>query len=177
MKVHKYSGAGLAAAHLTRKLKEYGRQNDVRILDVGCGTGLVGEELQKYGCKNIDGADLSAEMLKLAEAKGIYGSLYQGAVGCQNLCIPANEYDAAISVGVFTSKHVGSEGFDDLVHVVKPGGLACFSLRDMPLSDETEYQRKMDQLTQEGKWKLIMKDYNPIYFVDYGAWCYIYQIL
>ena len=50
-------------------LKSYSDQKGVnlaeaRILDFGCGTGLVGKELVKQGCKKIDGIDCSAEMLK-----------------------------------------------------------------------------------------------------------------
>lgn len=67
-----YIGPAVAADQLTRKLKEFGHKNDVSILDLGCGTGLVGEELYKRGYKNIDGLDLCAKFMKVAEAKGIY---------------------------------------------------------------------------------------------------------
>ena len=158
--------------HLTRKLKEYGRAADVCILDVGCGTGLVGEELHKRGYKNINGVDLSAKMLNVAKAKDIYRSLHKGAVGsleCKDLGVAANQYDAAISVGVFTSKHVSSEGFNDLVHVVKPGGLVYFSIKEGSFNDpENTYGEKMEQFEQEGKWKLVMKDYNPVH-ISHGA--------
>ena len=53
-----YTGHIVEVEHLTQVLKQYGYANDVRILDVGCGTGLVGEELYKRGYKNIDGVDL-----------------------------------------------------------------------------------------------------------------------
>ena len=79
---------------------------------MGHGTGLVGEELHQRGYKNIDGIDLSADMLSVAKAKDIYGSLYKSAVGsleCKDLCVAAKLYGTAISVGVFTSKHVGIE--------------------------------------------------------------------
>ena len=52
-----------------------------RILDFGCGTGLVGKELFKHGCKKIDGIDCSAEMLKQAKAKGIYSDMYHVTLG------------------------------------------------------------------------------------------------
>ena len=174
-----YSGHVVAVENFTRKVSKYGYPNDVLILDIGCGTGLVGEELHKNGYKNIDGVDFSPDMLKLAKEKGIYSSLRQGAVGspeCKDLGIAANQYDVAISVGLFSLKHANSEGFNDLVHVVKPGGLVCFSMRELTFNDST-YQEKMDQLAQEGKWKLILKDYNPSYFSHDGAWCFVYQIL
>ena len=94
----------------------------------------------------------------------IYRSLYKGAVGsleCKDLGVSANQYYAAFSVGVFTSKHVGSEGFNDLVHVVKPGGLVYFSIQKRSFNDSANtYGEKMEQFEQEGKWKLIMKDFT-----------------
>ena len=47
-----------------------------KILDVGCGTGLSGFSLRKFGFKNIDGLDLSKEMLKIASDKKIYKMLF-----------------------------------------------------------------------------------------------------
>ena len=46
-----------------------------RILDYGCGTGLSGLALQLVGFKNIDGLDVSKEMVSLAEKKSIYRNL------------------------------------------------------------------------------------------------------
>jgi hypothetical protein len=36
------------------------------------GTGLVGEELKELGFSNIDGSDMSGEILRKAEAKVMY---------------------------------------------------------------------------------------------------------
>ena len=38
---------------------------DAKIYDAGCGTGLVGVELKKYGFTNFYGADLSQKLLDL----------------------------------------------------------------------------------------------------------------
>ena len=38
---------------------------DIKIYDAGCGTGLVGVELKKYGFSNFYGADLSQKLLDL----------------------------------------------------------------------------------------------------------------
>ncbi|KFE36830.1 type 12 methyltransferase [Thioclava atlantica] len=45
-----------------------------RVLDLGCGTGLMGVEL-RAGADELEGWDISAEMLREAEAKGIYDRL------------------------------------------------------------------------------------------------------
>lgn len=48
-----------------------------RMLDLGCGTGLAGEALRDL-CARIDGVDLSAGMLELADERGAYDELYMG---------------------------------------------------------------------------------------------------
>jgi len=46
-----------------------------RVLDLGCGTGMVAENfLDKAG--EIDGVDLSPKMLEHAQAKGVYANLF-----------------------------------------------------------------------------------------------------
>ena len=52
-------------------LKKYSLNKNSKILDAGCGTGLVGIELKKYGCLHIDGVDFSQDMLDLVP-QGIY---------------------------------------------------------------------------------------------------------
>ena len=42
---------------------KYEDNKDTLIFDAGCGTGLVGVELKKYGFKNFHGADLSQTLL------------------------------------------------------------------------------------------------------------------
>lgn len=69
---NEYIGPALGAEQLVEKLKEFGYGKDASILDLGCGTGAAGVRLQNLGYKNIDGADLSSEMLKEAEKKGVY---------------------------------------------------------------------------------------------------------
>jgi len=46
-------------------LRKYALNKNSKILDAGCGTGLVGIELKKYGYSNIEGVDFSQSMLDL----------------------------------------------------------------------------------------------------------------
>jgi len=45
---------------------------DVEVLDLGCGTGLVGQHLNERGFGNISGVDVSGNMLEEAAAKNVY---------------------------------------------------------------------------------------------------------
>ena len=169
------------AEALSKTLEDLGYKKDATILDFGCGTGAVGDELHKHGHTAIDGVDFCEEMLKIAKTKGVYKKLSQGIMGsdgCKDLGIGPNQYDAAICIGVFTVGHVKGKGFDDLVHVLKPGGIACFSVRDCIANNPSYgYQEKMNELSNEGKWKLVKKSYEKYHNEDPMAWIYIYQKL
>lgn len=98
---------------------------DRPVLDLGCGTGLVGVELGDHGFERIDGFDLSEPMMEQAGARGIYGHLLVGDLN-QPLTIPDGAYGAAICNGTFTSGHVGAGCLDEILRIIEPGGVfAC----------------------------------------------------
>jgi SAM-dependent methyltransferase len=66
-----YSGPAISA----RLLRQYLDDSDASLLDAGCGTGLVGIELQALGYRRIDGFDLSESMIEQAGASGVYRKL------------------------------------------------------------------------------------------------------
>jgi predicted TPR repeat methyltransferase len=78
------------------------------ILDMGCGTGLVGQLLFDAGYQIIDGLDLSFEMLEKARALGVYRALGEADLTEQLTLEPI--YQAVICVGVFS--HQPSQPFD-----------------------------------------------------------------
>ena len=45
---------------------------DAKILDFGCGTGLSGKAMQSAGFSNLEGVDISAEMLEKAQVRNVY---------------------------------------------------------------------------------------------------------
>ena len=107
---------------------EYLKDSKLKIIDVGCGTGLVGLELKNLGFSNFDGIDISQEMIDIARGRG-YNSLFLGNLN-KLLPIGSNSYDAALCVGVFTHGHVGPERFSELVRIVKPEGIICFTINE-----------------------------------------------
>jgi len=124
-----------------------------RILDAGCGTGLVGEQLIEHGYTNLEALDYSAEMLKEAEAKNIYSRHMQADLS-KPLDIPGNTYDAIVCTGTFTYGHVTPDGFDELVRITKPGGTICFTVREGAYEDHG-YAERLQKLESDGQWKLL----------------------
>lgn len=102
-----------------------------RIIDAGCGTGLVGEELSRRGVRCIDGFDLSAAMVAEAGRLNVYTRL-RGGVDLNRpvTAFPAGHYDVAVSCGVFTSGHVPPPALMHLLALVKRGGLCVVSTRE-----------------------------------------------
>ncbi|MGB3316091.1 MAG: class I SAM-dependent methyltransferase [Albidovulum sp.] len=92
------------------------------VLDVGAGTGLVGEALARAGIAPADGLDNSADMLAVAAEKGVYCRTITADL-THPLPLPDNTYSGCVSAGTFTTGHVGPEAFAELLRVVTPGAL------------------------------------------------------
>ena len=117
----------------------------------------------------------------VARSKGLYKNF------CTELIVPGKElsiatytYDAAISIGVFTKGHVKGEGFDEMVRVVRPGGLICFSIRsDVMFDKDYGYEEKMAQLLEKKAWKLLSKSLEPYHEAGEMMKCsmFVYQVL
>lgn len=92
------------------------------VLDVGAGTGLVGEALAGAGIAPVDALDISAEMLTAAAAKGVYRATIEADL-TRTLPLPDNHYSGIISAGTFTTGHVGPKAFGELMRVARPGAI------------------------------------------------------
>ena len=103
------------------------------VLDVGCGTGVGGVELRHHGPWPIDGLDLSPEMLVKAgdkiddDGNPVYRHLHEANV-LEPLDLGEDRYGGIISIGTFTHGHVGPQAIDQLVTLVRPGGLLSLGI-------------------------------------------------
>jgi len=132
--------------------QEYMKDNSARIIDVGCGTGLVGVELKNSGFTNFDGIDISQEMIDIAKQRG-YSKLFIGSLN-ESLPFESNEYDVAFCVGVFTHGHVGSDRLDELVRIVKSGGIICFTINE-GVYETYGFNSKIQKLESENVLKVL----------------------
>ena len=132
------------------------------ILDAGAGTGLVGECLAEVGYKDLVAMDLSQGMLDEAKSKNLYNAFHQMALG-GTLDFATGEFDAVISVGVFTLGHAPANSFDELARITKPGGLIVFSLR-VDTYESGGFQRQQTGMEDSGVWELaeMTEEYQPL---------------
>ena len=90
------------------------------LLDMGCGTGLVGATLKNLGYTCIDGTDFSPEMLEVATRRDVYRTLYRHDV--TRPLESEHRYDALISVGLFSYGTPHLADLHNAVNCVKLGG-------------------------------------------------------
>ena len=156
-------------------LKKYAQNKDIKILDAGCGTGLVGVELKKYGFSNIDGVDLSKKLLNLIP-KGCYKKIEQVDLN-QPLKTKNNIYDVVMCVGTFTFGHVKPPALDEFIRIVKNKGLICFTINE-GIYEEYGFDKKIKELTESKSWNVkefFKSDY--ITTKDVEAWLCLAEII
>lgn len=149
----------------------------VKIMDVGCGTGLMGKMLNDQGYTNIDGCDLSLEMTLEADKLDVYKELTADI----DINQPINPdwkdaYDVSLSVGVFTPGHVEPEALNQMIDMTKSGGLIIVSTR-IAFYDTSDYQQVSDQLEEKRKIKLLRVDKDQPYTDDSPAHYWAYVVL
>jgi predicted TPR repeat methyltransferase len=105
------------------------RRRFARAVDLGCGTGLMGERLRPI-CDDLEGHDISAEMLRKAKAKGVYDRLVKSDL--QTLTLKRGGFDLVTAADVFM--YVGALGpvFAMAAAALMPRGLFAFSVESLP---------------------------------------------
>jgi ubiquinone/menaquinone biosynthesis C-methylase UbiE len=105
---------------------------DAKILDLGCGAGVVMEQLIRRGYTVI-GADRSADMLNLTrERLASYPAkayeLHQGT--CEQLPFATHQFDVVLCVGVFGYIDDVVGALTEIRRVLRPGGRLVMSVRN-----------------------------------------------
>ena len=107
------------------------------VLDLGCGTGLMGAALADAGVR-MDGIDISPRMLERAGARAVYTQLLHGDIPEVLATLGAARYAAVLAADTFIYFGDLTELFQRVERVLSPGGLFGFSVEGLP----------------EGRWRL-----------------------
>ncbi len=106
-------------------------KGDLRVLDLGCGTGLCGLYL-KDRCALLAGVDVSPAMLRKAHTRGIYHQLIEQDVADYLRSAPAAAFDAVIAADVLVYIGELTEIFAQVARVTTRGGVFAFSIESAP---------------------------------------------
>jgi predicted TPR repeat methyltransferase len=159
---------------IARLLTEHLADKDGSIFDIGCGTGLTCTFLHQQGYRQLDGIDLSPDMVRVAQDRSIYRHLMVGDLN-QPLETADSEYHAVISSGTFTHGHVGPEPLDEIFRILKPGGiLACTVHND--LWQTRGFEAKFKSLINSGTIECLHLKQEKYYKTgELEGWFCVYQ--
>ncbi|MEM9317202.1 MAG: methyltransferase domain-containing protein [Pseudomonadota bacterium] len=102
-------------------------------LDLGCGTGLVGEALEG-SVETLEGVDLSEGMLEIADEKELYAALYAGDAVAFVEQAEAGIFDLIIAADVLP--YLGAVGplLRSVARALAPGGVVAVSTETLDRS-------------------------------------------
>lgn len=139
------------------------------VLDAGCGTGLVGEELHRRRSDLVlDGLDVSPGMLAFARERGVYRDLAVADL-TGPVARPDDAYDAVVCVGTLTRGHLGPEPLAEMVRVVRPGGVVVATVLDT-LWEEGGFRAFVEELAAAGRARVVEAELRP-YHREEGIDC------
>jgi trans-aconitate methyltransferase len=114
-------------SQVAARFAEMAEIDDGPVVDVGCGTGLVGEALHDHGNWLVDGLDISEAMLAMAARKGCYRRLYAVDL-TEALSSSEAPWGGLISAGTYTHGHLGPQTIPPLLEHLRPGALCCIGI-------------------------------------------------
>ncbi|MEM6565918.1 MAG: methyltransferase domain-containing protein [Pseudomonadota bacterium] len=150
-----YATPGRCAAALAQFIPD----QSAPILDFGCGTGLSGLALRLAGFEQIDGLDLSEEMLAQASEKGIYRNLAQIEAHAPMPHKPG-DYTAIAAIGVIGAGAAPISVFHTLMNALAKGGKLVFSFNDHALEDPAN-EAAVTEWLDCGAAHLLFKEHGP----------------
>lgn len=134
---------------LAGTIKRYASSSGLDVLDLGCGTGLMGHLLRPLS-KTLTGIDLSTNMLDKARQRQIYDRLICGDL-TNFLQTQDQAFDLAVATDVFVYVGDLAPVFPAVRGALRMRGLFCFSVEasDEPgfvLRDTLRYAHSIDYL-------------------------------
>lgn len=142
-----------------------GKMKFIRMLDIGCGTGLVGT-LFKNNVQQLIGIDLSKKMLAEAKKKNVYDELVSGDIF--NYLLKKEKFDLIVAADVFIYVGDLDRLFSLLYRVMTPNSLLIFSTektqgQTFKLQPSGRYAHAISYIKSLSiKNKLVIKSCKPI---------------
>jgi predicted TPR repeat methyltransferase len=134
------------------------------VLDIGCGTGLVGRAAHELGFVDVDGTDLSTASIEVAQLSGNYRNITQHDFNECALPADDNTYSAAICVGVMSYAADPIGLIKEVCRVLRPSGRFVFTHRT-DLWDAQNLSEKLQSMLSAGAFASLSwtdpQDYMP----------------
>ena len=133
-----------------------------RVLDAGCGTGLVGHQLAARGFSDLTGCDISSAMLARAQEKRIYsGGCHKADIG--RMPFADASFDALACIAVLTYAESIERMFGEFDRVVRPGGTIVFSHR-VDLEEDCGFPEALAGRLDSQAWERLIVSQPRLYY-------------
>ncbi|HNZ29289.1 MAG TPA: class I SAM-dependent methyltransferase [Candidatus Goldiibacteriota bacterium] len=130
---NKILGISYKAARNIKELEKLELKSGMKVLDAGCGPGILINQLEAmYKIKGY-GCDLSKLALKRAKECGSKKIIYKNSV-LEKMPFPKNYFDAVVSFDVLEHVENKEKVLSEMARVLKPGGkllIYAISIRDL----------------------------------------------
>lgn len=127
------------------------------VIDLGCGSGLVGVALKARGVTDIVGVDYSLNQLATAKSRGCY-KWTQKLDLLEPLPLDSDQWDVTICSGCSTYLNPGV--LKEWCRVTKVGGVIAFSHKNTQLGP---YEEEQDAMERAGLWEKVYVSENLLY--------------
>lgn len=139
------------------------KEQQLKILDLGCGTGMISKELESFGA--VFAVDPSVESQDFCGKKGIK-NFYKGSA--ENIPFDDNVFDVVVMLDVLEHIKDDASTVKEVRRVLKPGGAFIFFVPALPFlwSEHDEvflhfrrYTRKTLSALFAEEWKMLRMSY------------------
>lgn len=97
----------------------FGDRTDLRLADIGCGTGALTKELERYG--ECIGVDFSEQAVSFCRSRGVR-NVQQGTA--EDTGFEANTFDVVLCLDVLEHLQDDTKGVAEIHRILKPDGIA-----------------------------------------------------
>jgi len=137
----------------------------VQVLDLACGTGLLGDMIASHGYVNIDGLDSSLKMLDQARIKTCFKEHILASIDPEKLLPLADDiYDVVVCSNGFAPGQIYPEAIEEILRIIKPGGYLLITMKDGLAAISPSFARfdnHLEELNRAGKCEVSL---GPVIF-------------
>ena len=140
--------------------------SELRVLDLGAGNGMMGEQLRKHGVARLVGVDIIPEAKEAAERDRpmVYDTYY--VVDFCNLTVEQKEdlkewsFNCLTTVAALGFGDIPPKAFIEAFNIISPKGWIAFNIKETFLdkSDETGFSIAIREL--------IFSEYLDVYYLE-----------
>lgn len=163
----KCSSPGKVATILESAIKQYQDNfSELRILDLGAGNGMMGEELKKRGISRLIGVDIIPEAYDatIRDRPGVYDAYYvedfTELEDDKKEEISSWQCDCMVTVAALGFGDIPAKAFINAFNIIKSEAWVAFNIKDtfFDISDESGFSKMIREL--------IFSKYLDIYYIE-----------